>query len=96
MIIAANTANCIRGSTRHVADSPMQCPNRVLGRARQFEEGGSLWGPPKSARPAGINRAAINEILEAVSTYYRTARFNLELFKHTNRKIELACTNSGL
>ena len=63
-MIAANTANYIRESIQHVADSSMQCPNRVLGRARQFEEGGNLWSPPGSARPVGINRAVINEILE--------------------------------
>ena len=34
-----------------------------------------------------------SDMCRAVSTYYRTARFNLELLKYANRKIELACTN---
>jgi len=34
-----------------------------------------------------------SDMRRAVSTYYRTARFNLELLKYANRKIELACTN---
>ena len=34
-----------------------------------------------------------SDMYRAVSAYYRTARFNLELLKHTNRKTELVCRN---
>ena len=34
-----------------------------------------------------------SDMCRAVSTYYRTARFNLELLKYANRKTELVCRN---
>lgn len=34
-----------------------------------------------------------SDMCSAVSTYYRTAQFNLELLKYANRKTKLVCTN---
>ena len=36
-----------------------------------------------------------SDMCSAISTYYRTARFNLELLKYANRKTKLVCTNLG-
>ena len=62
---AVNMAYYNQESTQHVADSLMQCPNRVLTWVRRFEEGGidALRDLPRSGRPPRIDRATMDNIL---------------------------------
>ena len=62
---AVNMAYYNQESAQHVADSLMQCPNRVLTWVRRFEEGGidALRDLPRSGRPPRIDRATMDNIL---------------------------------
>ena len=52
------------------------------------------WNQDKRMLLVSEYHKTFSDMRHAASTYYRTiTRFNLELLKYANRKIELACTN---
>ena len=65
-----------------------------------FPKGLSYLNAVEECRRQGKRRLLVSEyyrtfsdMCRAVSTYYRTARLNLELIKYVHKKTELICTN---
>ena len=65
-----------------------------------FPKGSPYLNVVEECRRQGKRRLLVSEyyrtfsdMCRAVSAYYRTARFNLELIKYVHKKTELVCTN---
>ena len=53
------------------------------------------WNQSKRMLLVSEYYRTFSDMCSAISTYCRTARFNLELLKYANRKTKLVCTNLG-